>query len=90
MQSAKATWLVKAVNDYGEKHTMDYPNTNRMHLPWKNTDSQIREKLNSYLVHGELHRNQQQWERFTYSLAFTSIALEKHGNRWTGLDQRSI
>ena len=38
----------------------------------------------------ELHRNQQQRERFTYSLAFTSIALEKHKNRRTGLDQGPI
>ena len=61
MQFAKTTQLVRAVNDnhYREKHTMDYPDTNRMHLPWKNTDLQITEKLNSYLMGGELHRNQQ-------------------------------
>lgn len=61
MQFEKAAWLVRAVNDnhYREKHTMDYLDTKRIHLPWKNTDSQVTEKLNSYLMGGELHRNQQ-------------------------------
>lgn len=45
-------------NHYTDKHAVDYW-TLTMHLPWKNSDSQVTEKLNSYLRGGELHRNQQ-------------------------------